>query len=44
MLRKYCGLRVSENMVLMRITGPKGEEVTERWRKLHDEELWIKGV
>jgi hypothetical protein len=26
-------------MVLMRITGPEGEEVTDGWRKLHKEEL-----
>jgi hypothetical protein len=29
-------LRVSGNRVLRRIFGPKGEEVTEKWRKLHD--------
>ena len=32
-------LRVFENRVLSRIFGPKNEEVTEEWRKLHDEEL-----
>jgi hypothetical protein len=30
---------VSENRLLRRISGPKREEVTERWRKRHDEEL-----
>jgi hypothetical protein len=28
-----------ENRVLRRIFGPKGEEVTGEWRKLHNEEL-----
>jgi hypothetical protein len=32
-------LRVSENMVLRRIFGPKGDEVTGEWRKLHNGEL-----
>jgi hypothetical protein len=30
---------VFENRVLRRIFGPKREEVTEGWRKLHNEEL-----
>jgi hypothetical protein len=30
---------VSENRVLMRIFGPKREEVTGGWRKLRNEEL-----
>jgi hypothetical protein len=30
---------VFENRVLRRIFGPKREEVTENWRKLHNEEL-----
>jgi hypothetical protein len=30
---------VFENMVLRRIFGPKRDEVTEEWRKLHSEEL-----
>jgi hypothetical protein len=30
---------VFENRVLRRIFGPKREEVTEDWRKLHNEEL-----
>jgi hypothetical protein len=32
-------LRVFENWVLRRILGPKMDEVTEGWRKLHNEEL-----
>ena len=32
-------LRVSENRVLRRVFGPKKEEVTGEWRKLHNEEL-----
>jgi hypothetical protein len=30
---------MSENMVLRRIFGPKRDEVTEGWRKLHNEEV-----
>jgi len=32
-------LRVIENRVLRRIFGPKRDEITSEWRKLHDEEL-----
>jgi len=32
-------MRVSENRVLRRIFGPKGDEVTRKWSKLHNEEL-----
>jgi hypothetical protein len=32
-------LRVSENRVLMRIFGPKREEVVGGWRRQHNEEL-----
>jgi hypothetical protein len=32
-------LRVFENRVLMRIFGPKRDEVTGEWRKLHNKEL-----
>ena len=28
-----------ENMVLRRIFGPRRDEVTEEWRRLHNEEL-----
>ena len=31
--------RVFENMVLRRIFGPKKDEVTGEWRRLHTEEL-----
>ena len=33
------GLRVFENRVLRRVFGPKRDEVTGEWRKLHSEEL-----
>jgi len=32
-------LRVFENMVLRRIFGPRKDEVTGEWRRLHNEEL-----
>jgi hypothetical protein len=32
-------LRVFENRVLRRVSGPKRDEVTGEWRKLHNEEL-----
>jgi hypothetical protein len=32
-------LRVFENRVLRRIFGPKRDEMTGEWRKLHSEEL-----
>jgi hypothetical protein len=32
-------LRVCENRVLRRVFGPKRDEVTGKWRKLHNEEL-----
>ena len=32
-------LRVFENMVLTRIFGPRSDEVTGEWRRLHNEEL-----
>ena len=38
-LREKCRLRVFENRVLRRIFGPKRDEVTGEWRKLHNEEL-----
>jgi hypothetical protein len=37
-LREEHRLRVFENRVLRRIFGPKRDEVTGEWRKLHDEE------
>ena len=38
-LREKRRLRVFENRVLRRIFGPKRDEVTMEWRKLHNEEL-----
>jgi hypothetical protein len=38
-LRKEYQLSVFENMVLRRIFGPRRDEVTGDWRKLHNEEL-----
>jgi len=38
-LREKSGLRMFENRVLRRIFGPKRDEVTGEWRKLHNEEL-----
>ena len=32
-------LRVFENRVLRRIFGPKRDEITGEWRKIHNEEL-----
>jgi hypothetical protein len=37
-LREEHRLRVFENRVLRRIFGPKMDEVTGGWRKLHNEE------
>ena len=38
-LRKGRKLRVFENMVLRRIFGPRREELTGEWRRLHNEKL-----
>jgi len=38
-LREERRLRVLENRVLRRVFGPKRDEVTGEWRKLHNEEL-----
>jgi len=38
-LREERKLRVFENMVLTRIFGPRKDEVTGDWRRLHNEEL-----
>jgi hypothetical protein len=38
-LREKRRLRVFENRVLRRIFGPKRDEVTGEWSKLHNEEL-----
>jgi hypothetical protein len=39
-LREECRLRVLEDKVLRRIFGPKREEVTGEWRRLHNKELY----
>ena len=38
-LREERRLRVFESRVLRRVFGPKKDEVTEEWSKLHNEEL-----
>ena len=38
-LREERKLRVFENMVLRRIFGPRRDEVTGEWKRLHNEEL-----
>jgi hypothetical protein len=38
-LREEHRLRVFEDRVLRRVFGPKRDEVTGEWRKLHNEEL-----
>jgi len=38
-LREERKLRVFENMVLRRIFGPRKDEVTGEWRRLHNEKL-----
>jgi len=38
-LREECRVRMFEKRVLRRIFGPKRDEVTREWRKLHNEEL-----
>jgi hypothetical protein len=40
-LKEAHRLRVFENRVLRRIFGPKRDEVTGEWRKLHNEEIHI---
>jgi hypothetical protein len=38
-LREECRLRVFENRVVRRIFGPKWDEITGEWIKLHKEEF-----
>ena len=38
-LRERCRLGVVENRAL-RISGPKRDEVTEQWKRLHNKELY----
>jgi hypothetical protein len=35
-IRDECRLRVFQNRVLRRVFGPKRDEVTGEWRKLHN--------
>ena len=39
-LREEHGLRVFQNRVLRKLFGPKREEVTREWKRLHNEELY----
>jgi hypothetical protein len=39
-LREESRLRIFENRVLRRIFGPKTDEVTGEWRRLHNKELY----
>jgi len=39
-LREERKLRVFENMVLRRILGPRRDEVTGEWRRLHNDDLY----
>jgi hypothetical protein len=39
-LREECTLRAFENMVLRRIFGPKRDNVTGEWRRLHNKEIY----
>jgi hypothetical protein len=38
-MREECRMRVFENRVLRKISGPTGDDVTVEWRRLHNEEL-----
>jgi len=38
-LKEELRLRMLENWALRRIFGPRGDEVTKEWRKVHKEEL-----
>jgi len=40
-LREERRLRVFENRALRRVFGPKRDEVTGEWRKLHNDELRV---
>jgi hypothetical protein len=39
-LREKCRLRVFENEMLRRIFGPKRDEVTGEWRRLHNKKIY----
>ena len=36
-----AGLKLFENRVLRHMFGPKRDEVTGEWRRLHNEELYV---
>ena len=38
-MREECRLRLLDNRVQRSVFGPKRDEITEEWRKLHNEEL-----
>jgi hypothetical protein len=40
-LKEERRLSVFENSVLRRIFGPKRDEITGKWRRLHNEELYV---
>jgi hypothetical protein len=40
-LREECRLRVFKNGLLRRIFGPKRDEVTREWKRLHNKELHV---
>jgi hypothetical protein len=40
-LREECSPRVVENRVLRRIFGSKRDEVTGKWRRLRNRELYV---
>ena len=39
--REECRLRVFENRLLRRVFGPRRDEVTGEWRKLHNEKFFL---
>jgi hypothetical protein len=39
-LREEYRLRVFKNRVLRRMFGPKRDDITGEWRRLHDKELY----
>jgi hypothetical protein len=39
-IEEECRLRIFENRVLRRIFGPKRDEVTGEWRRIHNKELY----
>jgi hypothetical protein len=40
-LREKCRLKIFENRVLRRIFGSKRNEVTGKWRILHNREIYV---